>query len=60
MISSLVFTVASDTCFAGTCAKSPSIGSDMLKGGGGSHWKGKARRKVWHSCKACFLCYEEH
>lgn len=60
MRSSLIFTVASDTCFTGTCAKSPSVGSDLRRGGGGSRRKGKERRKVWHSWRACFLCYQEH
>lgn len=40
MISSLIFTVAGDTCFAGTCAKSASVGSDLLRGGGGSRRRG--------------------
>lgn len=33
MISFLIFSVASDTCFAATCAKSPSVGLDLLRGG---------------------------
>lgn len=41
MISSLIFSVASDTCFPGTHAKSPSVGWDRLRGGGGRRWEGE-------------------
>lgn len=41
MISSLICSVASDTCFPRTHAKSPSVGWDQPRGGGGRRWEGE-------------------